>query len=179
MEYDSQSVISFRLPKIEDGIAIYKLIKQSPPLDLNSSYLYFLQATHFADTCLLAEKDGEIVGFISGYFRPDGNDSLFIWQIAVSEKARGQGLAKRLVYQLIRNQANRPIVLEVCCTISPSNTVSQNLFKSFAEQHGLIIEKEPFLESRHFGSDSADSHDAEDLYRIRAAYNDNLVNTLF
>lgn len=179
MEHDIQNDISFRSPRIEDGIAIYKLIKQSPPLDLNSSYLYFLQATHFADTCLVAEKEGEIVGFVSAYFRPDEDDSLFIWQIAVSEKARGHGLGKQLIYHLIRNQSSRPIVRDVCCTISPSNKASQNLFKSFAEQHGLIIEKTPFLESHHFGSNAEDSHEAEDLYCLRAAYNDNLINTLF
>jgi len=78
MEHDKKTTIStetsFRTPKIEDGLAIHSLIKQSPPLDLNSSYLYFLQATHFADTCVVAEKEGEIVGFVSAYFRPDQED---------------------------------------------------------------------------------------------------------
>lgn len=176
MESENINALSFRKPKIEDGIAIYTLIKQSPPLDLNSSYLYFLQATHFADTCLVAEMDGEIVGFVSAYFRPDSDDSLFIWQIAVSEKARGKGLGKQLIFNLIRNQTSRPIVRDVCCTISPSNQASQHLFKSFAEQHGLIIEKTPFLKEAHFGTEA---HEEEDLYTLRAAYNENLINTLF
>lgn len=176
MEPENKTAISFRKPKIEDGIEIYTLIKQSPPLDLNSSYLYFLQATHFADTCVVAEMNGEIVGFVSAYFRPDSDNSLFIWQIAVSEKARGQGLGKKLIFNLIRNQASRPIVRDVCCTISPSNKASQNLFKSFAEQHNLIIEKSPFLEQAHFGTEA---HEEEDLYTLRAAYNENLINTLF
>ncbi len=176
METDTTNIIHFRTPKIDDGIAIYNLIKQSPPLDLNSSYLYFLQATHFADTCVVAERNGEVVGFISGYFRPDKKDSLFVWQVAVSATVRGQGLGKKLIDHLIRNQANRPIVREVCCTISPSNQASQNLFKSFAKQHGLIMEVTPFLESKHFGSET---HEEEELYTVRAAYNENLINTLF
>jgi len=176
METDNTAAMSFRLPKIDDGIAIYKLIKQSPPLDLNSSYLYFLQATHFAETCVIAEQNGEVVGFVSGYFRPDKEDSLFVWQVAVSEKVRGQGVGKKLLYQLISNQASRPIVRDVCCTISPSNTASQNLFKSFAEHHGLIIEKTPFLKTEHFGDEA---HEEEDLYTVRAAYNENLINSLF
>lgn len=176
MEPDTKTAISFRTPKIEDGLAIYSLIKRSPPLDLNSSYLYFLQATHFADTCVVAEKDNEIVGFVSGYFRPDKEDSLFVWQIAVSDTCRGQGLGRQLIYHLIRNQVHRPIVRDVCCTISPSNTASQNLFKSFAEQHGLIVEITPFLEKTHFGSEE---HEEEELYTLRAAYKQNLINTLF
>ncbi|MDX1352086.1 MAG: diaminobutyrate acetyltransferase [Thiomicrorhabdus sp.] len=176
MESDTTNEITFRTPKIEDGLAIYSLVKQSPPLDVNSSYLYFLQATHFADTCVVAERDGEIVGFVSGYFRPDKEDSLFVWQIAVSDTCRGQGLGRQLIYNLIRNQVNRPIVRDVCCTISPSNKASQNLFKSFAEQHGLIVEKSPFLEKEHFGSEA---HEEEELYTLRAAYKQNLINTLF
>jgi L-2,4-diaminobutyric acid acetyltransferase len=169
------SNIKFRLPQIEDGAAIHELIKNSPPLDLNSSYLYFLQATHFAQTCVVAERDGELIGFVSAYFRPDKKDSLFVWQIAVSENARGQGLGKKLVYQLLKNQQRRPIVREICCTISPSNQASQSLFKSFAEQHKLIVEVEPFLNEQHFGSDE---HEAEDLYCVRAPYNENLINTV-
>ena len=176
MPSDKTTEILFRTPKIEDGFAIYSLVKNSPPLDLNSNYLYFLQATHFAQTCVVAEKEGEIVGFVSGYFRPDKEDSLFIWQIAVSINARGQGLGRQLIYHLIKNQSNRPIVRDVCCTISPSNTASQSLFKSFAEQHGLITEITPFLEESHFGSEA---HEEEELYTLRAAYNQNLINTLF
>ncbi len=58
----SEVSVQFRKPKLEDGLAIYHLIQASPPLDVNSSYLYFLQASHFADTCAVAEVDGQIVG---------------------------------------------------------------------------------------------------------------------
>lgn len=175
MEHQNKAVISFRKPTIGDGVAIYELIKQSPPLDLNSSYLYFLQSTHFADTCVLAVSDGDIVGFISAYFRPDKKDSLFVWQIAVAEQSRGQGLGKRLLYRLVKNQERRPIVKEICCTISPSNMASQNLFKSFAAQYGWFVNIETFLEEKHFGHLG---HEAEELYSLRAPYNQNLINTL-
>lgn len=176
MEPENKPAITLRKPTIDDGAAIYELIKQSPPLDLNSSYLYFLQATHFADTCVLAEKDGQVVGFVSAYFRPDKKDSLFVWQVAVSVKARGQGLGKQLLYNLLKNQQHRPTVTELCCTISPSNKASQNLFQSFAEQYRLSINIETFLEEKHFDHLG---HEAEELYSLRAAYNQNLLNTLF
>lgn len=168
--------IKFRKPQKQDGIAIYELVKNSPPLDLNSSYLYFLQSTHFAQTCVVAELDNEIVGFVSGYFRPDAKDSLFVWQIVVSAKARGQGLGKQLLFHLLKNQQRRPIVREICCTISPSNKASQKLFESYAKDYQLIVEKEAFLEEADFGTSG---HEPEEIYRLRAPYNENLINTLF
>jgi len=44
---------------------------------------------------------GELVGFVSGYILPNKVDTLFVWQVAVSEKARGQGLAKKMVSSLL------------------------------------------------------------------------------
>src|SRR3546814_7090005 len=51
---------SFRNPVAEDAQAIHDLIAACPPLDTNSLYCNLLQCTHFAETCVLAERDGEI-----------------------------------------------------------------------------------------------------------------------
>lgn len=159
-----ESSIQFRHPQLADGLALYELVKACPPLDLNSSYLYFLQASHFAETCLLAEQNGEIVGFVSAYRRPDNMQDLFIWQVAVAAQARGQGLGRQLVSQLIAAQINTGQPLNsVSCTISPSNLASQGLFKSLAEQHRLLIKRESFIEAEQFG---AQGHEAEDTYTL-------------
>lgn len=42
----------FRLPRLKDGAALYELIEACPPLDLNSSYLYFLISVAFICTFL-------------------------------------------------------------------------------------------------------------------------------
>jgi len=161
----TQDNLIFRKPNLEDGLAIYALVKASPPLDVNSSYLYFLQASHFADSCIVVEHNQKIVGFVSGYFRPDEPQSLFIWQVAVSKTMRGQGLAKRMIQALLDNQKGCATVPQVCCTISPSNKASQGLFKSFAEQYGLQLTVTAFIEEVHFGSEG---HEAEELYSLTA-----------
>ncbi|MBN2865989.1 MAG: diaminobutyrate acetyltransferase [Thiotrichales bacterium] len=165
--------ITFRHPVLADGLALYELVKACPPLDLNSSYLYFLQASHFSETCLIAEQNDEIVGFVSGYRRPDAEQDLFIWQVAVAPEARGQGLGKQLVSQLIAAQikAGHPLSA-VSCTISSSNLASQGLFKSLAEQHRLLIERRTFIKTEQFG---AQAHEAEDSYTLSAA-NHQLLN---
>lgn len=176
MEKTTQLIgdVTFRTPVLEDGASIYNLIKYAPPLDLNSSYLYFLQASHFADSCLVAEHEGKIIAFISGYFRPDKAHSFFIWQVAVAEHARGLGLASNLLDQLIKKQS-KVIIKEICCTISPSNKASQKLFKHFADQHRFQLEVTPFLTEKHFANSG---HEVEDLYSITTAYNENMLNTL-
>ena len=83
-----------RTPKKEDGQAIWDLIAACPPLDQNSMYCNILQCTHFADTCVLAERGGMPVGWLSAYFPPTEPETLFVWQVAVHEKARGEGLAR-------------------------------------------------------------------------------------
>ena len=75
---------------------VWDLIAANPALDGNSLYANLLQCSHFAETCALAEQNGTLVGWMSGYRPPEQPDTLFVWQICVSEAARGQGLGKRL-----------------------------------------------------------------------------------
>lgn len=166
METQPQSFdleLSFRHPNLNDGMAIHKLIAESPPLDLNSSYLYFLQASHFAETCMVAEYQNEIVGFISGYLRPDRADSLFIWQVAVAAPLRGQGLAQKMLSSLANKVSQQSEVKSICCTISPSNKASQGLFYRFAEKNSLMVDVEDFIDEQLFGNSD---HEAEQLYTL-------------
>ncbi len=154
--------ITLRLPQLEDGKAVHELIKRCPPLDVNSSYNYFLLCSHFRDTCVVAEANDQIVGFLSAYLIPARPDTLFIWQVAVDETARGSGLAGRM----LEHVAERPDCAHVCAmetTISPSNLSSRRVFERFAEKHQAETSEETFLEAKHFG---AEAHEDERLIRI-------------
>ncbi|BBP45163.1 L-2,4-diaminobutyric acid acetyltransferase [Thiosulfatimonas sediminis] len=167
--------INFRPPHLSDGDKIYQLIAAAPPLDLNSSYLYFLQSSHFAQTCVVAEKDGQLLGFVSGYLRPDKPTELFVWQLAVVEAGRGQGIAKRLLQQqLLQALKQQPKLQSISATISPGNHASQSVFKRFAQAYGLTIGIQPFLSTAHF---AGQDHDPEDEYRLAFA-NGNPLTTL-
>lgn len=180
MEYDpkisslktdstTHSDFIFRAPTLQDGMALYHLIERCPPLDLNSSYLYFLQSSHFADSCMLAEYNGEILGFVSAYRRPDDLQNLFIWQVAVSPTARGKGLAKRLISELLAKQIQSHIALTaVSCTIAPSNAASQGVFQSLAKQYGLTLDICDFIKQECF---AGQEHEAEQEYTLRAPQN--------
>ncbi|MER2492379.1 diaminobutyrate acetyltransferase [Catenovulum sediminis] len=152
----------FRCPKAEDGYPVHQLIAACPPLDTNSAYCNLLQCSHFAETCVIAEIDGDIVGWVSAYIEPTQPDTLFIWQMAVSEKARGYSLARKMLEHLLA----REVCSKVCyieTTITADNAASRRVFKRLAENLGTqIVESEFFTKEKHFGG----QHSDEFLFRI-------------
>ncbi len=77
---------TFRTPRPEDAFAVWQLVADTPGLDTNSPYHYVLWFRDFADCSLLAVIDDQIVGFLTGYRRPDEPDTYFVWQTAVSRR---------------------------------------------------------------------------------------------
>merc|ERR1712169_164475 len=65
---------SFRKPVSTDGSDVFALVERCKPLDVNSMYCNLLQCSHFADTAIVAERGGQMVGFISGYRLPQQPD---------------------------------------------------------------------------------------------------------
>ncbi|HBO13739.1 MAG TPA: diaminobutyrate acetyltransferase [Halieaceae bacterium] len=153
---------SLRVPTVDDGAAVHRLISECPPLDENSLYCNLLQCDHFAATTVVAEQDGDVVGCISGYLVPARPDTLFIWQVAVGAAARGQGLALRMLQHLLERPACRAVrFMET--SITPDNGASWGLFRKLAESQGApLADSDWFDRDRHFGG----AHDSEQLVRI-------------
>lgn len=157
-EDSTTSAIILRKPGKADGFALHQLVAACPPLDPNSVYCNLLQCSHFADTAVAAELNGELVGFISGYMPPAQPDTLFVWQVAVHEKGRGQGLAKRMLHAILERDACRSVThLET--TITPDNEASWALFRAFARDKGAELKHhEHFEKDAHFGGQHASEH---------------------
>lgn len=153
---------TLRTPKSTDGAAVHKLVENCPPLDPNSMYCNLLQCTHFSDTCVAAELDGELVGFVSGYIPPATPNVFFCWQMAVGEKARGQGLAKRMIREILqREQCLQVSYLET--TITESNEASWGVFKSLAKDLNTELNSSVMFDrEQHF----AGEHATEMLVRL-------------
>ncbi|NDZ81901.1 diaminobutyrate acetyltransferase [Streptomyces sp. SID10853] len=151
-------------PRVEDGAAIWRIARDSEVLDLNSSYSYLLWCRDFAATSVVArDTAGDPIGFVTGYVRPDRPEALVVWQVAVDQAHRGQGLAGVLLDALIAKVTARGVVRELETTISPDNTASDRLFRSFAERHGAAVEREVLFDGGLFPEGT---HQPEVLYRI-------------
>lgn len=150
--------IELRKPESADGHRVHALIQACPPLDGNSTYCNLLQCTHFADTCVAATNDDELVGFISAYIPPKQPNVLFVWQVAVSEAARGQGLAQKMLSSLLeREECDRVQYIET--TITPDNSASWRMFSNFAHSKGWKAEQFILFDSRiHFAGEHKDEH---------------------
>lgn len=159
------SVIRLRKPVSTDGAAISALIAQCPPLDTNSAYCNLLQCTHFADTCIVAERDAKPVGWVSGYRPPDTPEQFFVWQMAVHPSARGENLAGRMLEALLaRPQAQG--VTTLITTITPDNAASWAVFRAFARRHAATLTHQPHFEREaHF----AGAHETEHLVSLTPA----------
>lgn len=154
--------ITLRIPVKQDGLDIHHLIEQSPPLDLNSVYTYLLLCEHFSHTCVVAEMEGSVVGFVSGYLHPDQDDVLFVWQVAVHERARGMGLGQQMLLTLLSRPALKAVrFLET--TVGPDNVPSRRMFHGLASHHSAPVHESALFESDLFGPDG---HDDERLMRI-------------
>ncbi len=156
------SAITLRRPVSEDGRAVFTLIMECPPLDINSAYCNLLQCSHFRDTSVIATDSHGAIGFISGYIIPGRPDTLFVWQVAVSERGRGKGLARRMLDDILhRSECQGVSHLET--TITEDNAASWALFSALARDYKAPLERSVMFDREiHFG----DRHDTELLARI-------------
>lgn len=133
-----------RKATVKDGRYIWQRVVDSQKLDVNSEYCYIMLCEYFADTCLVAEIDNEIVGFVTSLIRQSNPEVLFVWQIAVSSDHRGKGIAHYLLQKLISSTFCAK-VRYIETTISPGNVASSRLFTKFAEElHAPIVRSKGF-----------------------------------
>lgn len=125
-------------------------------------YCNLLQCTHFAGTSVAADAEGALAGFVSGYLVPSRNDTLFVWQVAVAPEFRGQGLATRMLHELLARPAcSRVRYVET--TVTDTNVASLSLFNAFANRRKARLASTPYFDKNlHFDG----RHDSERLLRI-------------
>ncbi len=160
---NTQEEILIRKPRANDGYDIHQLIANSPPLDLNSIYSYYLLSDHFSDSCVVAESQGKVVGFLSAYRIPQRPKTLFVWQVVVNRALRGKRIAWRMLEELLGRYSGDELS-QVEATVNPSNAPSRGLFERLAAEQGTTLEEQIFLDAAAFGSGG--EHESEILLRV-------------
>ncbi|OBS10252.1 diaminobutyrate acetyltransferase [Acidihalobacter prosperus] len=151
--------MKIRKPKLSDGRRIWRLVRDSGVLDINSAYCYLLQCRDYADTAAVAEDADGLAGFVTGYRPPERPDVWFVWQIGVAPRARGQGLAKRLLRDVLTRHDD---LRHVEATIEPGNQASRALFASLANELSAPMLESDGFEAHHF----PDGHEPEPRIHI-------------
>lgn len=157
-------MLEIRTPTTNDAAQIWCLVRESGVLDINSAYLYLLLCRDFRDTCLVACRDEAVLGFVLGYRLPRDPTVLFIWQIGVASGVQRQGIAARLLRELVL-RCGRESLTAIEATVSSSNIASRRLFESLARSWNV-----PLLDLPDAGFSPADfppgDHEAEPRIRI-------------
>lgn len=154
-----RSGIALCRPTVSDGPACHRLAADTRVLDVNSRYAYLLWFRDFAATSLVARKDGEPVGFVTGFRRPDEPNTLAVWQVGVDAAVRGQGVGAAMLDELVDRL---PEVEHVEATVTPDNQPSLALFSGFATRRGAALVRTELFGADLLGAD----HLPEWLLRI-------------
>lgn len=154
------ATITLRSPRIDEGAAMWELARDSERLDLNAPYAYMMWARDFHATTIVADVDDEIVGFVTGFWRPESPTTLMVWQVAVDERHRGRGIAGRMLDTLAASTGAEAIET----TITRANEASVRLFTSFSQRHGATHIVSDLFPSDHFPE--GEQWEAELLHRI-------------
>jgi diaminobutyrate acetyltransferase len=154
--------LTFESPSITDGAALWRLAHRAGGLDVNSSYAYLLWCRDFANTSVVARADEQVVGFVTGYTRPDAPMVLFVWQVAVDPAWRGEGVAAGMLDALLGRVRGRG-VSHLETTITPENVASHRLFRGLATRLEAAVDDGSVLFEM---SVFPDGHEAEQLIRL-------------
>ena len=147
-----------------------QLAKAAGNLDVNSEYSYLLLGAHFSDTCVVAENQGEVVGFVSAYkpqmtfqnvSNTDKFNTLFVWQIAVSKDYRKQGIALKMLKALLNRESCKQVKY-IQASITPSNSSSHKLFEALARELDTSYQEKPMFTKEEF----SEEHEKEILFQI-------------
>lgn len=153
--------MNMRSPTERDGSRVWRLLARTGGLERNTCYAYVLMFSDFGETCLLAEQDGELQGFVLAYRPPTRRDELFVWQIGVAPQARGRGLGTRLLDAVLAQPACKG-VRYLTATVSPDNAASRKMFAAVARRREVEFSVNPRFNAALF----AESHLDEDQVRV-------------
>lgn len=158
---DVGGTIRFRQPTPADAAAMWRCVRDSGALDLNSPYAYLLVCSDHAATSVVAYDDTGLVGFVAAYRPPLRSDAVFVWQVAVDTRARGAGLGQRLLHAVLQTEANRSARL-LTATVTPSNAPSLALFRGFARRLGVSCSEHERFAAELFPAEASDGgHEPE------------------
>jgi L-2,4-diaminobutyric acid acetyltransferase len=146
-------------PEVSDGVGCWRLAAATGVLDVNSRYAYLLWCRDFAATSVVARRAGDLLGFVTGFRRPEEPSTLVVWQVAVDAAARGKGVAAAMLDTLFDQV---PGVDHLEATVTPDNTGSITLFSRFAERRGAPVHRSELFSAELLG----DGHEPEILFRI-------------
>lgn len=131
--------VSIRCSVPADCEAIWAVVESwwGRPIESDMFSRFFL--THFNETCLIAESNGQFVGFLIGFLSQTHKDEAYIRFVVVHPEARGSGVGRALyeTFFSISVKHQRRVIRSVT---SPSNKASV----AFHQCLGFVLEPQEY-----------------------------------
>jgi L-2,4-diaminobutyric acid acetyltransferase len=137
--YNSQEVV-LRQCTSSDVAQIVRFVAECPPLDVHSSFTYWVTFQYWGEMCFVASAGERIIGYVSALGSGHSSDVFYLWQIGVSEDRRSTGLAQRLVAAVTKAGRGRGF-REMQVSIAPENESSLRTFTRFATSLGKTLDQ--------------------------------------
>jgi L-2,4-diaminobutyric acid acetyltransferase len=119
---------------------VVRFVEGCPPLDLHSSFTYWVTFEYWGEMCFVASKSKQIVGYASAIGSGRDDNVFYLWQIGVSSEFRSMGVSQRLlaaVVDVARERGYRRMQV----SIASGNDPSLQAFQRFALSVGNPLER--------------------------------------
>lgn len=131
--------VRIRTATIDDIQHIISLISSAASVLIPHAHsVYWGFINFYPSMNVVAEKDGELVGWCGGV-KPDDSTG-FIWQIFVDTAHRRQGVAEEMVYKVLRDNFDGG-VNAIQLAIARDNDASHQLFSKVVSECGKTMRK--------------------------------------
>ena len=144
LELFEQPIPTLRAPEGRDEDGIFALAKRTPSQGMRIVHGSLVANRFSPETSVVAELDGELVGWALAYVLPFDPETLFIWKVEVSEDAADNGLASLMLGHLMRQDACSTVT-RVQTSIPSDDENSWALFRRFANWQRSQMEIQPFV----------------------------------
>lgn len=158
------TTVQFQSPDLSHARDIISIINTTDRLDTNSHYVYALWCSHFASHSVVALREDEVIGFLTGFRSPMHPESYFLWQTATRPRHGVAGLGVDMIDFAVRREiANGATRIEA--SVDSENTAIRLLMKTLAKRHGGRIEEELLFPGALL-AEGGEAHHDEMLMRI-------------
>lgn len=142
LELFERPIPILRTPEAGDSPRIAALARRSACRGAASLQPELLNDPTFRETSVVAELDGELVGFVSAYRLPYDPGTLFIWHVEEAEAARNSGVSALMLGHLMRSDICADVT-RVQTAIKPVDEPSWALFRRFARWQRAPMDIQP------------------------------------
>lgn len=144
LELFEQPIPVLRPPLPEDGAAVSSLARTADQEAIGDLLGELAVFDDYKEFSVIAELDGDLVGAILAYLLPYDPETLFIWQVSVSESEADKGLASLMLGQVMRREACIEVT-RVQTVITSNDERTWALFRRFARWQRSRMDIQPFF----------------------------------